>query len=127
MLSLRYKPIWIFASIVLVLAVIWGSLQTAYGGPEPKGFDKVEHFSTYMFLAVWFTGLLNRPRYWIAALALLALGFAMEIAQFAMRAGRMGDAYDMAANTGGIVAGVLLALLLTGGWAQRVESWMRKA
>lgn len=125
MLSLRYKSIWIFASVVLVLGVIWGSLQTAFGGAVPQGFDKVEHFSTYMFLAVWFTGLLHRPRYWIAALALLALGLSLEIAQFAMRAGRMGDPYDMAANTGGIVAGVLLALLLTGGWAQRVESWLR--
>jgi hypothetical protein len=126
MLSLRYKTIWIFASMVLVLGVIWGSVQTSFGGAVPKGFDKVEHFSTYMFLAVWFTGLLNRPRYWIAALALWALGFAMEIAQFAMRAGRLADPYDMAANTVGIVAGVLLALLLTGGWAQRVESWLRQ-
>ena len=35
MLSLRYKPIWIFASMVLVLGVIWGSLQTAFGGAVP--------------------------------------------------------------------------------------------
>ena len=125
MLSLRYKPIWIFASVVLVLGVAWGSLQTTFSGSVPRGFDKIEHFSTYMFLAVWFTGLVNRPRYWVAALALLALGFALEITQFAMRAGRMGDPADMAANTVGIVAGVLLALLLTGGWAQRVESWLR--
>ena len=67
----------------------------------PQGFDKVEHFSTYMFLAVWFTGLLHRPRYWIAALALLGSRPRLEIAQLAMHAGRTGDPYDMAANTGG--------------------------
>ena len=127
MLSLQYKPIWIFASMVLVLAVVWGSLQTVFSGAAPKGFDKVEHFSTYMFLAVWFTGLLHRPRYWVAALALMVLGLTMEIAQSAMQTGRVGDPSDMVANTGGVVAGVLVALLVTGGWAQRVETWLRKA
>jgi len=127
MLSLRYKPLWIFASMVLVLAVVWGSLQTAFGGPVPKGFDKFEHFGTYVFLAVWFTGLVHRPRYWVAALALLSLGAAMELAQFAMQAGRIADPSDMAANTGGVVVGLLLAQLATGGWAQRVESWLLKA
>jgi VanZ family protein len=124
MLTLRYKPLWMSASVVLVLGVIWGSLQTRYGFAVPHGFDKVEHFSTYTFLAVWFTGLLQRPRYWLAMLGLLGLGLAMEILQWAMRAGRTGDPYDMAANTCGVVAGLMLALLLTGGWAQRVEAWL---
>jgi VanZ family protein len=125
MLTLRYKNLWIIASVVLVATVIWGSVQTAFGGPSVRGFDKVQHFGTYLFLAVWFTGLLSRPRYWIAALGLLGLGLAMEIAQLAMQAGRMGDPYDMAANTAGVITGVLLALYVTGGWAQRVESWLR--
>jgi hypothetical protein len=38
----------------------------------------------------------------------------------------MGDPLDMAANTAGVAAGVSLALLLTGGWAQKIESWLRK-
>ena len=124
MLTLRYRTLWITASVVLVLVVVWGSLQSAFGGPEIHGFDKVEHFGTYMVLAVWFTGLYRRPRYWVIVGGLLALGLTMEIGQFLMQAGRMGDPYDMAANAAGIAVGLLLALRATGSWAQKVESWV---
>ena len=125
MLNLRYRPFWIAASLVLVLGVVWGSLQTAFGGEVPRGFDKVEHFGTYMFLAVWFTGIFARPRWWTVVVALLALGAAMEAGQFIMGAGRTADVHDIAANAAGVAAGLLLATLLTGGWAQRIESWLR--
>ena len=49
----------------------------------------------------------------------------MEAGQYVMQAGRTADVYDMAANTAGVAAGLLLAALLTGGWAQRIESWLR--
>lgn len=125
MLNLRYRAFWIAASVVLVVIVVWGSLQTAFGGPAIHGFDKVQHFSTYMFLAAWFTGLVSRPRWWRIVLGLLALGVAMEIGQYVMQSGRLGDPFDMAANAAGIAAGVTLALLLTGGWAQKIETWLR--
>ena len=125
MLNLRYRPVWIAASAVLVLGVVWGSLQTSLGGEVPQGFDKVEHFGTYLFLAVWFTGLFARPRWWMVAVTLLALGAAMETGQYVMQAGRTADVYDMAANAAGVTVGLLLATLLTGGWAQRIESWLR--
>jgi VanZ family protein len=124
MLKLHYRWFWIAASAVLVLGVVWGSLLTMPVGAVPAGFDKVEHFGTYMFLAVWFTGLTARPRWWTIVLALLVLGASMEVGQYLMAAGRQGDVRDMAANTAGITAGLLLALLLTGGWAQRIESWV---
>jgi VanZ family protein len=112
--------------MVLVVIVIWGSLQTTFAsGAMPRGFDKVEHFGTYLFLAVWFTGILHRPRYWLAALGLLGLGATMEVTQWAMHAGRTGDPYDMAVNTTGVLAGLLLAYAFTGGWAQRVEAWLK--
>ena len=41
-----------------------------------------------------------------------------------MQAGRFGDPYDLAANTVGVAIGVLLGLVATGGWAQRVEAWL---
>jgi VanZ family protein len=127
MLALRYRGFWIASSVVLVAIVVWGSLQTAFSAAPIRGFDKVEHFGTYLCLALWFTGLYRRPRYWLIAVALLGLGLAMEVGQFAMRSGRLGDPYDMAANTGGVAAGLLLALLATGGWAQKVEDWLRQA
>lgn len=125
MLNLHYRSYWLAASAILVLGVTWASLQTTLGGDMPQGVDKLEHFGTYLFLAVWFTGLFTRPRWWTVAVALLALGAAMEAGQYVMQAGRIADGYDLAANTAGIAAGLLLAGLLTGGWAQRVESWLR--
>lgn len=125
MLDLRYQPFWIAASAVLVLGVVWGSLQTSLSAEVPQGFDKVEHFGTYLFLAVWFTGLMARRGWWLVAATLLLLGAVMEAVQYIMHAGRTADVNDMAANTAGVAAGLLLAALLTGGWAQRVESWLR--
>lgn len=125
MLALRHRRLWIFASLVLVAIVVWGSLQTRVKISPMQGFDKVEHFSTYMFLAFWFTGLYRRSRYWVVATGLLALGLVMEVMQWAMHAGRTADPYDMAANTGGMLAGLLLALALTGGWAEKLEARLR--
>jgi VanZ family protein len=124
MLNLRLRTRWILGSCALVLIVVWGSLQSAFGGPAVHGFDKFEHFSTYMFLAVWFTGLFERRRWWLIATGLLGLGLAMEVGQYLMQSGRLADANDMLANTAGVVAGLLLAALVTGGWAQKVEAWL---
>jgi VanZ family protein len=125
MLALRYRNFWILASAVLLCVVVWGSLQTALKTGVVEGFDKVQHFGTYLFLSVWFTGLCSRERYWVIAAGLLALGALMEVGQLAMRAGRSGDPYDIAANTGGLAVGLLLAWALTGGWAQKIEGWLR--
>jgi hypothetical protein len=123
-LALRHRLLWLATSALLLAMVIWGSLQTSVDIPTPGGFDKVEHLGTYAFLSVWFTGMFARGRYWLIAVALLALGLAMEIAQYLMAAGRQADAYDMAANTLGVAAGLLLAVRATGGWAPKVEAWL---
>ena len=126
MLALRHRWFWIVASTLLVATVVVGSLQSAFATGVMHGFDKVEHFGTYMFLAVWFTGLYRRPRYWAIAGGLLLLGLSMEFAQFLMHAGRTGDPYDMAANTGGVAAGLTLAWFATGGWAEKLETWLAR-
>jgi VanZ family protein len=123
-LELRHRRLWIAASLVLMAIVVWGSLQTTVGSPTPQGFDKIEHFTTYLFLAAWFTGLVPRARWWRVVAGLLGLGLAMELGQYLMQAGRLGDPADMLANAAGIAAGMLLARLGTGGWALKVESWL---
>jgi VanZ family protein len=125
MLELRHRRLWIGASLGLLALVVWGSLQTSIGGPSPPGFDKVEHFATYLFLAVWFTGLVHRARWWRVVAGLLGLGLALELGQYLMQSGRMAEPADMLANTAGIAGGMLLAWLVTGGWALRVEAWPR--
>jgi VanZ family protein len=124
MLELRHRRLWIAASLGLMAIVVWGSLQTTVGSPAPQGFDKVEHFTTYFFLAAWFTGLVPRARWWRVVAGLLGLGLAMELGQYLMQAGRLGDPADMLANAAGIAAGLLLARLGTGLWALKVEAWL---
>ncbi|HEX9206736.1 MAG TPA: VanZ family protein [Steroidobacteraceae bacterium] len=124
MIALRHRSAWVLASIALVLLVIWGSLQTSVQGPTIDGFDKFEHLGTYAVLAVWFTGFFRRSRYWVVVLALLGLGLALEIAQFAMHAGRVADPFDMAANAAGVALGVGVAAYRTGGWVHKVEAWL---
>jgi VanZ family protein len=124
MLELRHRRLWIAASLGLVAIVVWGSLQTSISGPSPPGFDKLEHFATYLVLAMWFTGLVPRARWWRVMAGLLGLGLAMELGQYLMQAGRLGDPADMLANTAGIAAGMLLAWLGTGGWALKVDAWL---
>jgi VanZ family protein len=124
MLPLRHRHVWIVASAVLVAAVVYGSLQPNLAIPAPTNFDKVEHLSAYLALAVWFTGLYPRGGYWKVAVALLALGLSMEVLQGLMNIGRSAELLDMVANTAGVLAGVLLGVWFTGGWARRIESWL---
>jgi len=126
MLPLRHRGLWLAASAVLILTVVWGSLETGVDLPVPDGFDKFEHLGTYLVLALWFTGLYPRNRYGAVAAALLALGLAMEIGQYLMAAGRMADPYDMAANTLGVGLGLAVALRASGGWTPKVEAWLSR-
>jgi VanZ family protein len=125
--GLRHRWFWLCASAVLVLGVIWGSLQTGTDIAVPAGFDKVEHFGTYLFLAVWFTGMVRRGRYWVVVAALLLLGLALEIGQDLMHRGRTADPDDMAANTAGVALGIVVAWLATGGWTQKVDAWLSRS
>lgn len=125
MLNLRHRVFWLAASVLLVAIVVWGSLETGMELPIPGSYDKAEHFGTYAFLALWFTGMARRGRYWLVVFCLLALGLSMEIGQYLMDAGRIADPLDMAANAAGVGLGIALALAGIGGWIPKVESWLR--
>ena len=124
MLPLRHRGLWIALSVILVAAVVYGSLQPDFGPDVPANFDKVEHFAAYLGLALWFTGLYARSRYWIVAASLVAFGLAIEAAQDAMNLGRSAEALDMAANVLGVAIGLAIALRWSGEWAQRFEAWL---
>ena len=124
MLQLRRRRLWIALSTILLAAVLFVSLQPSFDPATPASFDKVEHLSAYVLLALWFTGLVTRTRYWVVASGLLALGFVIEVLQWLMNLGRTAEALDMLANTLGVGVGITIALLATGGWAPRLESWL---
>jgi VanZ family protein len=124
MLQLRRRRLWITLSMILLAAVFFVCLQPGLGPTGPAGFDKVEHLAAYVLLALWFTGLVARGRYWAVGAGLMALGLLIEVLQWRMNLGRSAEALDMLANTLGIGVGITIALLATGGWAPRLESWL---
>ena len=124
MLQLRRRRLWIAVSLVLLAAVLFASLQPNFGPQAPTGFDKVEHLTAYVLLALWFTGLVARRRYWVVACGLLALGVVVEALQGLINLGRSAEAFDMLANALGVAVGITIALRSTGGWAPRLESWL---
>jgi len=128
MLPLAHARAWLIASLLLVAGVIYASLATIDLPPAPVAwFDKLEHACAYALLAVWFTGLVARRHYTWVVLGLAALGLALEFLQHAMQRGRTGDPWDMVANMLGITVGVALGTWLTGGWALKVEAWLRRS
>ncbi|MEJ0084296.1 MAG: VanZ family protein [Pseudomonadota bacterium] len=82
--------------------------------------DKLSHLAGHGALAAYFTGLVARRSWWKILLGLLALGIAIEIAQYFMHAGRHGDPTDVIANSCGALLGLLLGWLGLSRWTQ----WM---
>jgi VanZ family protein len=127
-LPLAHARAWIVASVLLVVTVLYLSLAPLTVPVDlPTHFDKIEHAAAYVFLVVWFTGLVARPRYWRVALALVVFGLMIEFLQAAMPLGRQGDPWDVLANVIGIGIGLALARGVTGGWALKVEAWLNRS
>ena len=119
MRPLQYRSLWLVGGILLVLAVVIGSLAPSVRAP--LGNDKLSHLSAYLGLAIWFGGVYRPARYpWVAA-ALLALGGAIELAQGMLKYRSM-EMADMVANTIGVLAGILLSWILLGSWCQWIEA-----
>ena len=127
MLPLRYPRLWLTLGWTAVVFAIVVSLAPISQLPQPGVSDKTEHFVAYLLLTLWFAGIYPRSRYWIIAIGLCVMGVLIEFAQGAMHYGRQADIMDVFANSSGIVAGLLLSLLLLGGWAQRIESVLTKS
>lgn len=81
--------------------------------------DKVAHILGHAALAAYFSGLVERTRWWRIFAFLLLFGIAVELTQHLMNVGREADGRDVLGN----VAGCLLGLL--GGYLglSRWPSW----
>ncbi len=126
LLPLRYPRFWLAVGWLLIVAAIVSSLVPAQKLPNIGASDKLEHMAAYALIALWFSGIYPKSRYVLIGVCLFALGVAIEWAQGAMALGREADLRDMLANATGIAAGLIIALLGLGGWAQRVEALVRK-
>ena len=122
MLPLRFPRVWMALGSILVLGVCVGSLLP---GPLVEPIienDKLVHAATYWLLMVWFAGMYARRYHWVIAVLLLVLGFGLDVAQSGTET-RSFDMIDVAADTGGILLGLVSAWLVFEGWCRRVEGW----
>lgn len=121
---LSWRRAWLGGGAALVAVVVILSLLPP--GPEgmPSGTDKIGHFLAYGTLAVWFGGVLERRRFGWLAVALVALGGALEFAQ-GFVGGREPDTADALANALGVVLGLAACLGGLDQWCARIEARVR--
>ncbi len=129
MLPLQHPAFWRALSLVLLLVVLVGALSPAiwFGNKADalsfvKNADKWVHGMTFFVLALWFSGLVRRRKYWLVGAGLIAFGAFLEFCQLWVRY-RTADHFDIAANTAGILVGLAVAIAGLGGWVLRAEDW----
>ncbi len=129
MLPLQHGAFWRSLSLALLIVVLAGALSpTIWFGNRAdalsffKHADKWVHGITFFVLAVWFSGLVERRRYWLVGVGLIAFGALLEFFQLYVRY-RTADQFDIAANTAGIIVGLAVAFAGLGGWGVRAEVW----
>lgn len=123
-LPLRYPKLWFGLGWLMLIAVTVGSLMPGMDGLDVDTHDKFIHFSSYFALMLWFAGLYQRRRHYaLIAAILMALGVFLDALQGQLPY-RQFDMLDIAANTAGVICGFGLAVLMMGGWCQRVERWL---
>jgi len=123
MRSLRLGFLWTGIGIALLAIVIYLCLEPSDGGASLVN-DKLAHCLAFFALTVWFVALVERRVYWSVAIAMLAIGGAIEVAQEAMALGRTGDWYDFLADAIGVAAGVAISLPIRESWFERIERWL---
>jgi VanZ family protein len=124
-----HRPrLWLALWGLLIASVIVGSLLPAQDLPTPQfaGFDKLEHVFGYGVLSSYAAMLFARRRTqaW-AAVGLLVLGIALEIAQARWTSSRSGDIGDVLADLLGVLAGLAIAPTAWARGLQRIDGWLR--
>jgi len=119
-LPLRFPKLWTAFAWSLTAAVIIGSLVPSPVLSAIPVRDKLLHAVAYLVLMVSFAGFYRRSLYPTVAALLLALGVSLELLQ-GLTDTRSADWRDMAMNSAGVAAGLVLSWWLLGGWCQRIE------
>ena len=129
MLPLRHLRGWQIASLLLLLIVLAAALMPAVWFWDdrvkalsmPRMVDKWVHGVTFLALSVWFTGLYRRSAYWRIGIGLLLFGIFIEVCQ-RLVGYRTAEWWDVAADAGGIIAGLIIGAMGLGGWCLRIEA-----
>ncbi len=127
MLPLRHHRRWQFAGAAILIGVFAGTLIPAvWLWPDESRitlfqFDKWLHGITFMFLAIWFSGQYARASYARIGLGLMLFGVIIELCQ-RMVSYRTAELMDLAADSLGIVVGLVIAIAGVGGWSRKFEA-----
>jgi len=108
--ALRWHAAWRAIGWALLLTIVVASLLPLRQRAGLAGLDKLEHFFGYALLTYWFAALHAPARRPWFALAFIALGGGLELAQGAT-GWRQADPLDFVANTLGVASGWALASL----------------
>jgi VanZ family protein len=117
----RYRGAWLLVGFLLAAMIFVGSLWPSLPEATASVPDKALHFMAYAVLAFLFAGAMEPRRWPRLALALVAFGATIELAQQFLTETRSGEWLDLVANTAGIAAGLVAARLVPGSWLRRVE------
>jgi VanZ family protein len=121
----RLRTLWLAIGWMLIAVVVGVSLAPIAIDSAIEQGDKYMHAVTYAALMVWFANLYARaPERWLLAAALVALGITLEFMQ-GWTGYRTFDVADMAANSGGVIAGWLMAPPRLPGFLHAVERLLR--
>ena len=110
--------------VVLVVAIVTGSLTPQQAVPVENVSDKLGHFLAYLTLALAVSGIATPQRLWQAMLGCFFLGASLEVAQAALTAHRSAEWADVVANTAGIATAWLVSGQGRAGWGLRAGSWL---
>lgn len=116
--------IWIFGWMLCIVLSLIRSPPIPAGVPDG---DKIGHLLAYGILSAWAVLIFRTRRaWWCSALALLALGIALEFAQGALTNYRSADPYDALADAAGILIGLTVAWTPATEWLVKLDGrWWR--
>jgi VanZ family protein len=121
-LPLRYLRWWLAAgglilTVIMVLSLM--PLEFPPGTSAPN--DKLMHAGAFLFLMLWFSGIVVRSHYWLLALLLLLYGAGMEVLQ-SLTEFRMGEWADFVADGAGLALGWVVASFGAAAWCRAIET-----
>jgi VanZ family protein len=120
------RRIWVAAIVVLVAAIVGGSLTPHQVVPVASLADKLGHYLAYLTLSLAVSGISTPQRLWRAMLGCFLLGASLELAQAVLTARRSAEWGDLAANAAGIATGWLISARGRAGWGLRMGAWLAR-